>query len=151
MVAWSSVQVDASVGDRSKTMGKYPSGSTARFWAGSTVDAVVPLRNGPVVPLRDAICTNWMNTGRKTEPKIVDLRGKSEEFGAENLWKCRSTPKTTDLWIKTTKNSTNPEIKFRTIFWDIFQIFSKKNLGGGCTKSVRNLRLLIPYDVNQVT
>jgi hypothetical protein len=36
---------------------------------------------------------------------------KYKELGLENLWQCRSTPKTSNLWIKTTKNSTNQEIK----------------------------------------
>ena len=52
------------------------------------------------------------------------------ELGCEKLGNRRSTPKTTDLWIKTTKNSTNPEIKFRALFFDIFQIFAKEKFGG---------------------
>ena len=74
------------------------------------------------------------------------------EFDGETSGNRRSTPITPDLWIKTTKNSTNSEIKFRAIFWDIFRFLQKKNLGdlwGGWTKSVRNLWLLIPYDANQ--
>jgi hypothetical protein len=43
-------------------------------------------------------------------------------LGLENLWQCRSTPKTTNLWTKTTKNSTNKEIKIRGNFWAIFGI-----------------------------
>ena len=76
------------------------------------------------------------------------------ELGAEKLGNCRSTPKTTDLWIKTTKNATNPEIKFQAIFWDIFQFFKKKNLGdlGAWVDEIREkLRLLIPYDVDLTT
>jgi hypothetical protein len=43
------------------------------------------------------------------------------EFGGEKLGKCRSTPTTSDLWIKTIKNATNSEIQFRAIF--LGQIF----------------------------
>ena len=40
------------------------------------------------------------------------------EFDGE-IWRDdRSTPKTTDLWIKTTNNATNPEIQIRAIFWE---------------------------------
>jgi hypothetical protein len=52
--------------------------------------------------------------------------------GLENLWKCRSTPKTSNLWIKTTKNSTKQEIKIRGNFWSIFWIFE---IYGGNKKS----------------
>ena len=49
--------------------------------------------------------------------QIRRLEEKYKEFDHE-IWRgCRSTPKTTDLWIKTTKNSTNPEIQIRAIFW----------------------------------
>jgi hypothetical protein len=41
----------------------------------------------------------------------------------EILWQCRSTPKTTNQWIKTTKNSTNPEIKIQGNLGAIFWIF----------------------------
>jgi hypothetical protein len=51
---------------------------------------------------------------------------KYKELELENSWQCRSTPKTSNLWIKTTKNSTNQEIKiwgnFGAIFW-IFEIY----------------------------
>jgi hypothetical protein len=57
------------------------------------------------------------------EDKIVDFERKKEELGLENLWQCRSTPKTSNLWIKTIKNSTNPEIKIRGNFGAIFWIF----------------------------
>jgi hypothetical protein len=44
-------------------------------------------------------------------------------LGLENLWQCRSTPNTSNLWIKTTKNSTNLEIKIQGSFGAIFWIF----------------------------
>ena len=43
-----------------------------------------------------------------------------------SMWEVRSTPKTTDPWTKTTKNSTNLQIKIRDIFG---VIFGKKILG----------------------
>jgi hypothetical protein len=49
------------------------------------------------------------------------------EFEGEKMGKCRSAPITSDLWIQTTKNATNPEINFRAIFWAIFwEIFWAK-------------------------
>jgi hypothetical protein len=48
---------------------------------------------------------------------------KYKKLGLENLWQCRSTPKTSNLWIKTTKNSTNQEIKIQGNFGAIFWIF----------------------------
>jgi hypothetical protein len=51
------------------------------------------------------------------------FREKYKELGLENLWQCRSTPKTSNLWIKTTKNSTTLEIKIRGKFGAIFWIF----------------------------
>jgi hypothetical protein len=42
------------------------------------------------------------------------------EFDGENWRDDRSTPKTTDLWTKTTKNATKPEIQIRAIFWGNF-------------------------------
>jgi hypothetical protein len=51
------------------------------------------------------------------------FREKYEELGLENLWQCRSTPKTSNLWIKTTKNLTNQEIKIRGNFLGYFLDF----------------------------
>jgi hypothetical protein len=51
------------------------------------------------------------------------LREKYEELGLQFFWQCRSTPKTSNLWIKTTNNSTNQEIKIRGNFGAIFWIF----------------------------
>ena len=65
------------------------------------------------------ICANSTNKhelGRKNGGKSMDLRGKTVELTAENWRDDRSTPKTTDLWTKTTKNATNPEIQIRAIF-----------------------------------
>jgi len=71
-------------------------------------------------------------------PIFTDSRG---------IWgKDRSTPITPDLWINTTKNSTNPEIQIRAIFWGIF---SEKILGenrGGGGEIREQPRALIPYD-----
>jgi hypothetical protein len=69
-----------------------------------------------------------------------------KELGLKNLRECRSAPKTTDLWIKTTKNSTNPKIKFRAIFWDIFRKKLGAKLEGMGVKSVETFAL-IPYDM----
>jgi hypothetical protein len=63
--------------------------------------------------------SNWAEIGMKNRR----FQSKYKELGLENLWKCRSTPKTTNLWIKTTKNSTNLEIKIRGNFGAIFWIF----------------------------
>jgi hypothetical protein len=58
-----------------------------------------------------------MNTERKLRQKLTDLRGETVEFDGENWRDDRSTPITQDLWTKTTKNATNPEIQIRAIFW----------------------------------
>ena len=50
---------------------------------------------------------------RTLKPQI---RGILTKLGLENLGEVRSTPKTVDPWTKTTRNSPNPEIKFRAIF-----------------------------------
>jgi hypothetical protein len=63
--------------------------------------------------------SNWAENGMNNR----QFRPKYKELGLENLWKCRSTPKTTNLWVKTTKNSTNLEIKIRGNFGAIFWIF----------------------------
>ena len=101
------------------------------FAHGSAGHAVVPLANGPVVPLGSRIWTNWDELGAEIRPVNRQIRVENLEFGHENLQSCRSTPRTTDLWIKTTKNATNPEIKFRAIFWDIFQKIFGEFVGWG--------------------
>jgi hypothetical protein len=71
---------------------------------------------------------------------------KYEELGLENLWQYRSSPKTSNLWIKTIKNSTNQDIKIRGNFGAIFWIF---NIYGGNHKTRVNMlqpKALIPYD-----
>jgi hypothetical protein len=61
----------------------------------------------------------WAEVGMKNRR----FREKYKKLGLENLWQCRSTPKTSNLWIKTTKNSTNQEIKIQGNFGAIFWIF----------------------------
>jgi hypothetical protein len=69
--------------------------------------------------------SNWAEIWRENRR----FWGKYKELGLENLWQCRSTPKTSNLWIKTAKNSTNQEIKIRgnfgAIFLDIWNLWSK--------------------------
>ena len=84
--------------------------------SGSTGYTVVLLHTGPAVPLRVAICSICSSRGAEKRPENAPIRAEKVELGSENLGNRRSTPETTDLWIKTTKNSTNPEIKFRAIF-----------------------------------
>src|SRR4051794_10789299 len=87
--------------------------------------------------------------GWKYGPKIIDLRGQMMEFRGETLQKCRSTPKTTDLWIKTTKNATNSEIEFRAIFLGYFSVLGGKNLGDFVDESREKPTVLIPYDAGR--
>ena len=68
------------------------------------------------------------------------------ELGHEKLGKCRSTPITLDLWIKTTKNSTNPEIQIRAIFWGIFQKNFWAKIEGVGGEIREQPRALVPYD-----
>ena len=53
---------------------------------------------------------------RKNDSKILRFLTILEELEHENWRGCRSTTITSDLWTKTTKNSTNPEIQIRAIF-----------------------------------
>jgi hypothetical protein len=59
---------------------------------------------------------NWTNWA-EIDSQIRRLEEKYKEFDGEIWRRCRSAPKTTDLWIKTTNNSTNPEIQIRAIFF----------------------------------
>jgi hypothetical protein len=64
----------------------------------------------------------------------------------KNMGSSRSTPITSDPWIKTTKNATNPKIKFRAIFWDNFLgKFLGENWRNWGVKFVATFAL-IPYD-----
>jgi hypothetical protein len=76
----------------------------------------------------------------------MDLRGETVELTAENWRDDRSTPITQDLWTKTTKNATNPEIQIRAIFWgkNFGQIFGR-NWWNRRVKSVATFAQ-IPYD-----
>jgi hypothetical protein len=58
--------------------------------------------------------------GQENWPENLRFRPKSMELEGENWGSCRSAQITSDPWIKTTKNATNPQIKFRAIFWGNF-------------------------------
>jgi hypothetical protein len=71
---------------------------------------------------REILVAKFFNLGRKFDEKSSiprEIRG----IGARKFVECRSTPKTSNLWIKTTNNSTNQEIKIRGNFGAIFCIF----------------------------
>ena len=76
---------------------------------------------------------------RKWGPEILKFVGILAKSRLGSMWEVRSTPKTTDPWIKTTKNSTNLQIEIRAIFWGKFSEKILGEIGGGGVKFVATL------------
>ena len=80
------------------------------------------------IPARDEL-EIW----RKIGPKHLDFVGKMAKLTLGDTKVGRSHPRASDLWNKTTRNSTKREIDPKEIwgyfFFDNFRIFSKEKLG----------------------
>jgi hypothetical protein len=76
-------------------------------------------RAGGVADLEEAVLPRD-EEHHENRLKNCEFAQKLMELGAKNWRSCRSPQTTSDLWTKTTKNATNPQIKFRAIFWGNF-------------------------------
>jgi hypothetical protein len=78
--------------------------------------------------------------------KNPEIQKKKEELGEGNGKEGRSALETRNLWIKTTKNSTNQEVKIRGNFGATFG-FSEFMVEITNQEEIRgNQKLLTPYD-----
>ena len=76
---------------------------------------------------------------RKWGPEILKFVGILAKSRLGIWWEVRSTPKTTDPWTKTTKNSTNLQIQIRAIFGVNFGKKFMGEIGVGGVKFVATL------------